>query len=358
MFRYEEFYRQHVSNLRITASGQSYGRCPLHSDDHESFSCHLETGFWYCHAGCGSGNTITFSRRIGTSEPTPLMESQPSDGLISSSRKECAAPFSKPKEQKKIVATYQYKYEDGSDAYQVVRFEPKGFSQRRMENGKWVWGTTGIRKVPYNLPEVIKSSHIILVEGEKDADKLISLDLVATTTPMGAGNWDTSYACWFKGKSVAIIPDNDLPGKEYAQNAARDITDNGGIVRLIELPGVQEKGDISDYLELGGNSKSTFLDLVRNAPICKYPSKNNELPLEYFSRYDTLVPDGRGALPNEYEVFCKEAFKQIMLTAKNCNDRVLALIGELEKIWKGCGTERKYNAFLWKLKEIHMESML
>ncbi|MGQ0849829.1 MAG: hypothetical protein ACT4OP_12095 [Actinomycetota bacterium] len=46
-----------------------------------------------------------------------------------------------------------------------------------------------MRRVLYRLPEVLAVSGTIYVgEGEKDADRLASLGLIATTNPMGAGS--------------------------------------------------------------------------------------------------------------------------------------------------------------------------
>ena len=39
--------------------------------------------------------------------------------------------------------------------FQVVRFAPKDFRQRRPDgNGGWIWNLNGIERVPYRLPEL------------------------------------------------------------------------------------------------------------------------------------------------------------------------------------------------------------
>lgn len=53
----------------------------------------------------------------------------------------------------------------------------------------------GTRQVPYRLPELVAaplSSAIYIVEGEKDADRLAALGLVATCNAGGAGKWKSS----------------------------------------------------------------------------------------------------------------------------------------------------------------------
>ena len=82
---------------------------------------------------------------------------------------------------KRIVATYDYRDERGGCLYQVVRFEPKGFAQRRPDgNGGWIWNLDGVRQVPYRLPELLAADPdewVLIVEGEKDADRLAGFGL-------------------------------------------------------------------------------------------------------------------------------------------------------------------------------------
>ena len=54
----------------------------------------------------------------------------------------------------KIVKTYDYKDESGQLLYQVVRYEPKDFRQRRPDGqGGWIWNLQGVRRVLYRLQE-------------------------------------------------------------------------------------------------------------------------------------------------------------------------------------------------------------
>lgn len=113
---------------------------------------------------------------------------------------------------------YDYVDEKGSLLYQVVRFEPKIFRQRKPDGRDgWDWNLNGTRRVLYNLPAVLKAVEVgkpvFLVEGEKDADALIGLSLTATTNPMGAGKWLDEYNESLLGARVVIIPDNDKPGR-------------------------------------------------------------------------------------------------------------------------------------------------
>ena len=77
--------------------------------------------------------------------------------------------------------------------FQAVRFEPKGLAQRRPDGkGGWVWSLADVRHVPYRLPELLAANPaawVLIVEGEKDVDRLTALGFVATTNAGGAGKW-------------------------------------------------------------------------------------------------------------------------------------------------------------------------
>jgi hypothetical protein len=167
---------------------------------------------------------------------------------------------------KKIVATYDYKNESGQLQYQSVRYEPKGFRQRRLDGERgWIWNLQGVRQVLYRLQELLRAAPddwIFIVEGEKDADRLCDEGLVATTCAMGAGKWDDSYSEFLNDrKLVAIIPDNDEAGRKHAKQVAESLARVGVKARIIELPGLAKGGDTSDWLN-GGGAKEELLDLL------------------------------------------------------------------------------------------------
>ena len=160
----------------------------------------------------------------------------------------------------KIVQTYDYKDETGQLLYEVVRYEPKDFRQRRPDgSGGWIWNLQGVRRVLYRLQELLQASPeewIFIVEGEKDVDRLYDAGLVATTCAMGAVKWGDDYSEFLNDRSkVAIIPDNDDAGRRHAKKVAESLADAGVKTRIIELLGVPEKGDVSDWLNAGGRKE-------------------------------------------------------------------------------------------------------
>lgn len=219
---------------RTGASNEA--RCPAHKDERASLS--ITAGddgrvLLNCHAGCKSEDVVA---ALGLAMKDLF--------------------HAKPKGPRQPVATYPYVDETGTTLFEVVRFEPKDFRQRRPNgSGGWDWKLGDVRKVLYRLPAVVDAVKsgwtIYLVEGEKDADALAKLGLVATTNAMGAKGWRAEYAEQLRGAAECVVlPDKDEPGRAYAQQVAKALAGVVGKVRTVELPGPGK--DVSDWLGAGG----------------------------------------------------------------------------------------------------------
>lgn len=171
--------------------------------------------------------------------------------------------------QERIVATHDYRDEDSSLLFQVVRFEPKSFKQRRPDGkGGWKWNLDGIRRVLYRLPELLATpmdQTVFLVEGEKAADALARLGLAATCSPMGAGKWRDEYAPPFAGRNVVVLPDADDPGEMHAGQAAASLARVTKSLKVVPLPGLDHGQDVYDWLA-DGNTIEDLLRLTEAAP--------------------------------------------------------------------------------------------
>ncbi len=165
-------------------------------------------------------------------------------------------------------ATFDYLTAAGSVAYQVVRFPGKEFRQRRPDGSGWAWGLKGTARVLYRLPELLASDParaVFVVEGEKDVETLRGLGFVATTNSGGSGAWRSEFAEPFACRLVVILPDNDDPGRKWAHTVARDLLEAGAaLVRVVELPGLPEHGDVTDWLT-AGHTASEFKQLIRES---------------------------------------------------------------------------------------------
>lgn len=167
----------------------------------------------------------------------------------------------------RITATYDYVDEHGELLYQVCRMEPKNFRQRRPDGTGWSWKVKGVRQVPYRLPELVASQGtVVVVEGEKDADRLANeLGVTATTNSGGSKRWPNSLAEHFKGRRVVILPDNDPAGREHAEKVAASLSPVAESVRVVELPGLPDKGDASDWIDAGG-TREKLIQHCKAAP--------------------------------------------------------------------------------------------
>ncbi len=159
----------------------------------------------------------------------------------------------------KIIATYDYTDAEGKFLYQVVRYAPKDFRQRRADgSGGWIWNIKGIKPVLYRLPEVTRAitegRTVYVCEGEKDADSLRAKGLTATTNSGGAEKWRPDHSETLAHGSVVILPDKDMPGQRHATTVATSLQGKAKSIKVLELPnrdGHQVK-DISDWLVAGG----------------------------------------------------------------------------------------------------------
>lgn len=358
----ELFFRTNIEGLVVHQSGQGYGKCPLHQDKVKSFSVNILTSQWYCHAGCGAGNAITLARRLGLTPPSQVSSTSRANDVSPISRHVASAAGSAGGEMtaapaapisRRTVARYVYEDEAGAPVYRVNRTEPKGFFQERFENGQWISGTSGIRRVPYHLPKLLAAeSFVILVEGEKDVERLESLGLTSTTTSQGANAWQADYAPFFKNKKVVIIPDNDDPGRAYANLAAKDIVAAGGFVKMATLPGLAEHGDVSDFLD-GGKTIQDLLAVIKSTPVYGTFQPSVEPPAEYFERRGLWIVDGIGLLPSEYRTKAREATQVIVKDLRNWSEKVQEKLQAVDSLVISCRTKNTYAAILRLLKEAH-----
>lgn len=246
---FEAFYRKYLPTLSQNGGPDIMARCPFHKDEKPSLSISPENGLYFCH-GCGKkGDAIHFYAKLNGFDTKrdfgKILRGIASDFGIPDDE----VPGSKPQAWGKIIATYDYVDELGKLLFQVCRMEPKDFTQRK-PNGKggWIYSIKGLRRVLYRLPEILVASKVVLVEGEKDVDNLRNLGIKATCNPGGAGKWSDEYSKALEGKDVVLVPDNDLRGREHMVKVAAALEGVARSIRWLELPGLPDKGDVSDFI--------------------------------------------------------------------------------------------------------------
>ena len=156
-------------------------------------------------------------------------------------------------------AAWFYRNQDGEPVGIVARFDNDAGKQvipffKPVDGGKF---KAGGPQAPVLYGAERLNGHkaaALVVEGEKAAAALHSLDLLAVSAQGGAGKassgaWDALLGV----PSVVFLPDNDLPGMKYCRDATAALVACTSPesplpeMRLLRLP-VGEKGDVCDWL--------------------------------------------------------------------------------------------------------------
>lgn len=153
---------------------------------------------------------------------------------------------------------YDYRNEYGVVVFQVrrvVRDGEKAFYPYKPDGcGGWTKGLDGVAWLPYRLDELVRASGVIYItEGERDADTLARLGVVATTNPFGAGKWARVHEVakrHLDGKDVVVVADADEKGRQHARDVQTRVRGVAKTVRVVEPP-LPHK-DVSDLIESGG----------------------------------------------------------------------------------------------------------
>jgi hypothetical protein len=285
-------------NAKLIGENSYQVRCNCHDDKKASLTITEEDNkiLMHCHAGCDVRNILAAA---GLTEKDLFNEVQ-----------------KKPE----VVAEYLYKDAEENTLYKVIRFEPKNFVQAKYDNGNWIFKMTGVNYVLYNLPNVVKSDVVYFVEGEKDADNLNKIGLVATTSAGGAAGFKKKaeqYVKDLKDKTVYIIPDNDKPGFKYADDVKEALNGVAKEVKILKLANVvedlKEKSDISDVIQKFGKEKTLeLLDKLINDEINAIDTElteENVKSIENFEKLYKLETENDIVnflnLKNKLKEFCK-----------------------------------------------------
>ena len=216
--------------------------CPAHEDTHPSLSItpSADKALIHCFAGCAP-EAIVAALRLTLAD---LYVSRPAMNG-----------------HRRILRVYPYVDAHGQVLHETVRYDTPikkdRFKQRRPDPahpGAYVWNLKGLEPVLYNLPAVLAAIHagalVHLAEGEKDAETLIALGLVATSVPLGAAYWRQSHTETLTGAHVLVWPDNDKAGQASVIKVTRQLTGKAQTLRIATVPATFK--DVSDWRQAGG----------------------------------------------------------------------------------------------------------
>jgi len=268
-------------------SGKSWSaKCPIHEDRRASLSISESdngNSLLCCHAGCETKKIV---EAIGLKEhdlfsdsPSALStstQSRQSRGKRQFRRQDQAEPNVKShetahdamvaldammvKNQAQRVASWTYHDDSSNEVSVIVRYDfptNDGEKQRKefrpvSRHGKQ-WFLKGMPEPRplYGLPDLAGAERVYITEGEKAAEAVRAIGLTSTTSAHGANSPGKTDWSTLRGKECVILPDNDEAGKKYAE-AVTEILLNltpPAMVKVVELPGLSEHGDIVDWRE-------------------------------------------------------------------------------------------------------------
>jgi len=174
-----------------------------------------------------------------------------------------------------------YTDEDGISLFLKQRYktyDAKGKTYktlRVMPDGSRVGKLGDCRIVPYRLPElrqaVADGRVIYICEGEKAADALCSLGVVATTSHAGAGGWNPDLNQYFANANVVVVPDNDTAGWNYAHKIVESLIGTTKSIRVLDLNLSNPKEDAYEWVNRYDGTRTLLAQIAKACPVVTSP---------------------------------------------------------------------------------------
>lgn len=271
-----------LHGVKKTGPDSWTGLCPAHDDTRPSLSIKLADDgriLLFCHAGCtcreimaaldlpmsilfpdcrvkGRGWPIPSPRRksrpAGPSRPPAFQPPGEADPKILVDRLRA---------QRGVISQlWEYQDAGGEACGYVLRWDrPDGKDIRpisRGDDGLWQIGAMPEPRPIYRLPYIINSNPqeepVFVTEGEKAADALVKVGLIATTASGGAQAPRKTDWSPLAGRDVVIWPDADDAGQKYAREVARLVLELNPPARVRILDpadfGLTQKEDAHDHV--------------------------------------------------------------------------------------------------------------
>jgi len=269
----------HGHDARQAGAGWST-RCPAHDDQRASLSVGIGDGgraLVRCHAGC---TVDAICAAVGL-KPADLFAavSTPSTSTVSrpagANGEYCRHAGGKPSGKTFVTAgdavaelerrhgprsaLWVYHDDHGEPVGVIVRWDKDGGKDIRPVSRHadgWRIGAMPDPRPLYGLPDLAAAGRVIVCEGEKAADAARSLGFVATTSAGGSQAAQKTDLRPLAGKDIWIMPDNDAPGRKYADTVAGILAKltPAPLVRVVELPDLPDGGDIVDWIDAHGDA--------------------------------------------------------------------------------------------------------
>ena len=251
----------YLASCPVAGHGQGNG------DKHPSLSITESSDGNYlfkCHGGCDQHTVFNTIKDMGL---LPALPQQDRPEYLSSIK-----PI--PYIQTPIFQQeWHYTDEDGVSLFVKQRFktnDAKGKTYktlRVMPDNSRQSKLGDCRIVPYKLPDLLQATAagrvVYITEGEKAADALGSLGVVATTSHAGAGNWNPEINQYFTGANVVVVPDNDTVGWGYATKIVESLLPVVKSIRVLDLPHLSHKEDAFEWVNKYAQDRSTLAKIAK-----------------------------------------------------------------------------------------------
>jgi hypothetical protein len=268
--------------------------CPVHGDRTPSLSVTWRDGrtLLHCHV-CTSSATPEIVSALGLSLADLFdapAEKQDRPAAPRRPRRASVPPVDRPKREPRRpvplgdpVAVYTYTDEQGTVLGEVRRFEPAGerktFRAFRVADSGAMVPQRWTPRVLYRLPEVRAAAAaggtVWLTEGEKDADALVAVGVVATSAPFGAkSDWFGEYTQQLAGAHVVVVADADATGYERAARVAGALDGTAASVRVVRAAAGKDAHDhvaaghgVAEFVDVSAELLTAHAEPAREVPV-------------------------------------------------------------------------------------------
>ena len=256
------------ATVKKTSSGWS-ARCPAHEDGQASLS--IAEGrdgrvLLKCHAGCDHKKIVSAlgveERDLFDADATPATATKKSTPSKPTSKAFTTADAAQKAYERTLgKPTHSWTYRDREtldEVGRVLRWDrPDGKKDIRplsRHADGWRLEHMAEPRPLYGVEFLEDADRVYVVEGEKCCDALFNeggLGLASTTSSGGSNAASKSDWSPLAGREVVILPDADDAGRQYAATVAAILheLDPPATVRVVELDGLDEGGDVADLYE-------------------------------------------------------------------------------------------------------------
>lgn len=226
LLRALECGRQGCTCHRSATKGYGLVHCPYHdpnkTDRTPSLSVSEKDGktLWHCHQGC--------DRRVVTEAVMAFLP-----------KPEGASPAKVVRETTFDYGTAKHRRLDYDDGTKRMWWEPRGVSMADLP----LWNGDLLRESRFD------NEPVLLVEGEKDANRGVMFGFCAVSLAGGASQRDFGAALDdLRDREVVLVPDQDDPGRHLMQAVAAKLIEVGSWpIKILVLPPASH--DLSDFLD-------------------------------------------------------------------------------------------------------------